>query len=178
MSKAQELEEKLTTILTDPNYRGGVQYWIQKYQVLLLQMVEFVAATGHRVLLNAGGGSPIHDELSRDTCVHGFDHTTQEILSWLECVTPEARLRLALALSESLTAARKQAECSACGADCGEHEEDCKLLNLVPPPAVAWDKFPAYLIDHHEGDVITEEGLQFALAAMLADPKYKPTPTP
>lgn len=33
---------------------------------------------------------------------------------------------------------------------------------------IPWDRFPAWLIDHCEGDTITEEGLQHALAAMLA----------
>lgn len=40
------------------------------------------------------------------------------------------------------------------------------------PAAVPWENFPCYLIDHCEGDVITEEGLQHALAAMLANPQY------
>lgn len=40
------------------------------------------------------------------------------------------------------------------------------------PVAVPWDNFPAYLIDHCEGQTITEEGLQRALAAMLANPQY------
>ncbi|NSX05070.1 hypothetical protein [Cupriavidus gilardii] len=35
------------------------------------------------------------------------------------------------------------------------------------PDRVKWDKFPAWLIDHHEGDTITEELLQRALADML-----------
>lgn len=35
------------------------------------------------------------------------------------------------------------------------------------PDRVEWDKFPAWLIDHHEGDTITEELLQRALADML-----------
>lgn len=34
--------------------------------------------------------------------------------------------------------------------------------------AVDWSSFPGWLIDHHEGDTITEEMLQFALADMLA----------
>jgi hypothetical protein len=38
--------------------------------------------------------------------------------------------------------------------------------------SVAWENFPAYLIDHCEGDTISEEGLQRALSRMLADPKY------
>lgn len=42
------------------------------------------------------------------------------------------------------------------------------------PVAVPWDNFPAYLIDHCEGQTITEEGLQRALAAMLANPQYAP----
>jgi hypothetical protein len=37
---------------------------------------------------------------------------------------------------------------------------------------VRWDLFPGYLIDHHEGDTITEEGLQFAAAGMLKDEQY------
>ncbi|MNK70404.1 hypothetical protein D3C87_898230 [compost metagenome] len=37
---------------------------------------------------------------------------------------------------------------------------------------VAWENFPAYLIDHCEGDTISEEGLQHALSRMMADPKY------
>jgi hypothetical protein len=36
-----------------------------------------------------------------------------------------------------------------------------------PTPLVEWDKFPGWLIDHHEGDIITEELLQHALADML-----------
>lgn len=32
---------------------------------------------------------------------------------------------------------------------------------------VQWDLFPGWLIDHHEGETITEELLQFALADML-----------
>ncbi|WP_419204224.1 hypothetical protein [Bordetella trematum] len=37
---------------------------------------------------------------------------------------------------------------------------------------VAWENFPAYLIDHCEGDTITEEGIQRALSNMLIDQKY------
>lgn len=37
---------------------------------------------------------------------------------------------------------------------------------------VRWDLFPGYLIDHCEGDVLSEEGLQSALAGMLKDPQY------
>ncbi|WP_204246501.1 hypothetical protein, partial [Bordetella trematum] len=37
---------------------------------------------------------------------------------------------------------------------------------------VAWENFPAYLIDHCEGDTITEEGIQRALSRMLIDQKY------
>lgn len=38
--------------------------------------------------------------------------------------------------------------------------------------SVLWENFPAYLIDHCEGDIVTEEGIQRALANMLDDPKY------
>jgi len=41
-------------------------------------------------------------------------------------------------------------------------------------PAI-WANFPCYLIDHCEGDTISEEGLQRALSDMLADPKYATT---
>ncbi len=41
-----------------------------------------------------------------------------------------------------------------------------------PVDGVRWDLFPGYLIDHCEGDTITEEGLQFALARMLKDADY------
>ena len=34
--------------------------------------------------------------------------------------------------------------------------------------AVDWSSFPGWLIDHNEGDTITEEMLQFALADILA----------
>jgi len=44
-------------------------------------------------------------------------------------------------------------------------------------PSVPWENFPAYLIDHCEGRTITEEGLQAALAAMLANPQYKRRPS-
>ncbi|WP_420994084.1 hypothetical protein ACKI2N_001820 [Cupriavidus sp. 30B13] len=36
-----------------------------------------------------------------------------------------------------------------------------------PTIIIAWDKFPSWLIDHCEGQTITEEGLQAALADML-----------
>lgn len=32
-------ERKLTRILCDPKYKGGVQYWIQKHDELLMKMV-------------------------------------------------------------------------------------------------------------------------------------------
>ncbi|WP_250438694.1 hypothetical protein [Delftia tsuruhatensis] len=43
---------------------------------------------------------------------------------------------------------------------------------VAPAAAIPWDNFPAYLIDHCEGQTITEEGLQRALAAMLTNPQY------
>ena len=46
------------------------------------------------------------------------------------------------------------------------------------PVATAWEMFPAYLIDHCEGEIISEEGLQQAMADMLADPKYTAPPQP
>ena len=42
--------------------------------------------------------------------------------------------------------------------------------------ASIWANFPAYLIDHCEGEVITEEGLQRALSDMLQSPQYKAQP--
>lgn len=50
-----------------------------------------------------------------------------------------------------------------------------QAVEAQAPAAVAWENFPCYLIDHCEGDVITEEGLQHALAAMLANPQYSAT---
>lgn len=38
---------------------------------------------------------------------------------------------------------------------------------------VRWDLFPGWLIDHCEGEIISEEGLQFALADMLNSDSYK-----
>ena len=38
--------------------------------------------------------------------------------------------------------------------------------------SIAWENFPAYLIDHFEGETISEEGLQLAVSRMLQDPKY------
>jgi hypothetical protein len=43
---------------------------------------------------------------------------------------------------------------------------------------VRWDLFPSWLIDHCEGEVITEEGLQFALAEMLKNHPAAPTVVP
>ena len=40
---------------------------------------------------------------------------------------------------------------------------------------VRWDLFPGYLIDHCEGDLLSEEGLQSALAGMLKDSQYLAT---
>ena len=49
---------------------------------------------------------------------------------------------------------------------------DALLAGQVPSTdsvaGVDWSSFPGWLIDHHEGDTITEEMLQFALADMLA----------
>ncbi|AMR79298.1 hypothetical protein [Cupriavidus nantongensis] len=42
--------------------------------------------------------------------------------------------------------------------------------------AVQWDLFPGWLIDHHEGETITEEMLQFALADMLKAHPAAPSP--
>ena len=63
--------------------------------------------------------------------------------------------------------------CVAC-----EHD---KMLSPQPaaqaqPVTVPWENFPSYLIDHCEGDVISEEGLQFALSKMLSNPQYAPQP--
>lgn len=61
-----------------------------------------------------------------------------------------------------------------------EHYRVCDLLERIDAAlagklpvhnsvtAVDWSSFPGWLIDHHEGDTITEEMLQFALADMLA----------
>lgn len=49
----------------------------------------------------------------------------------------------------------------------------------VEPVATLWERFPAYLIDTCEGEIISEEGLQRALADMLSDPRYAaPVPEP
>lgn len=49
---------------------------------------------------------------------------------------------------------------------------DAALAGKMPSTnsvaGVDWSSFPGWLIDHHEGDIITEEMLQFALADMLA----------
>jgi hypothetical protein len=41
------------------------------------------------------------------------------------------------------------------------------------PDGVCWDLLPAWLIDHCEGDVLTEELLQRAVAGMLASDAYQ-----
>ncbi|WP_171963133.1 hypothetical protein [Bordetella trematum] len=55
--------------------------------------------------------------------------------------------------------------------------DECSAALASDPVAgeaqpVAWENFPAYLIDHCEGDTITEEGIQRALSNMLIDQKY------
>lgn len=45
--------------------------------------------------------------------------------------------------------------------------------SVAPVNGVRWDLFPGWLIDHCEGDIVTEEGLQSALADMLASDSYK-----
>ena len=53
----------------------------------------------------------------------------------------------------------------------GKSNYFCVPLFLAPPAipegSVRWDLFPGYLIDHHEGDILSEELLQSALAGML-----------
>lgn len=53
-------------------------------------------------------------------------------------------------------------------------EELEEALAARQPAGVAfpWENFPAYLIDKCEGDTISEEGLQQALAAMAKDERY------
>lgn len=49
----------------------------------------------------------------------------------------------------------------------------------VPVPSgmwTIWESLPGYLIDHCEGETITEERLQRALEAMLKDPQYSMPP--
>lgn len=54
----------------------------------------------------------------------------------------------------------------------------CKeVLQVQPSPGgqgapFPWENFPAYLIDKCEGDTISEEGLQQALASMAKDERY------
>lgn len=43
----------------------------------------------------------------------------------------------------------------------------------APFDGVHWHLLPGWLIDHCEGDTITEEGLQFAVADMLKSDEYK-----
>lgn len=51
----------------------------------------------------------------------------------------------------------------------GEGDWVIEPLYAAPQPAaVPWDLFPGWLLDHHEGDVITEESLQFWLSEMLS----------
>lgn len=45
--------------------------------------------------------------------------------------------------------------------------EDANIADSIP-----WDIFPAYLIDHYEGEIITEEFLQMALSRMIRE--YNP----
>ncbi|WP_353099147.1 Lar family restriction alleviation protein [Stenotrophomonas lactitubi] len=52
-----------------------------------------------------------------------------------------------------------------------------RALSAQPSPGgqgapFPWENFPAYLIDKCEGDTISEEGLQQALAAMATDERY------
>jgi len=47
----------------------------------------------------------------------------------------------------------------------------------VNKAASVWQMFPGYLIENCEGHTITEEGLQRALADMLANPEYTTPPT-
>jgi len=46
----------------------------------------------------------------------------------------------------------------------------------VNKSASVWQMFPGYLIENCEGQTITEEGLQRALADMLANPEYTTPP--
>lgn len=50
------------------------------------------------------------------------------------------------------------------------------LSAQAQPVTVPWENFPSYLIDHCEGDTISEEGLQFALSKMLSNPQYAQQP--
>lgn len=56
-------------------------------------------------------------------------------------------------------------------------DEVSVALSAQPSPGgqaapFPWENFPAYLIDKCEGDTISEEGLQQALAAMAKDERY------
>lgn len=84
----------------------------------------------------------------------------------------EAQVRV---MADSLNSFREFAAANVW--DDGERESllasiDAALAGKMPSAnsvaGVDWSSFPGWLIDHHEGDTITEEMLQFALADMLA----------
>lgn len=44
----EELAAKLSAVLTDPVYEGGVQFWIKKHDVLAIQLAEALAKLAAR----------------------------------------------------------------------------------------------------------------------------------
>ncbi|MBC8737038.1 hypothetical protein F6X40_09475 [Paraburkholderia sp. UCT31] len=63
-----------------------------------------------------------------------------------------------------------ESSCSGLPADAPERQAPMSLTCV-------WENFPGYLIDHCEGEVISEEFLQHALAAMLKNEQYAPRGT-
>jgi hypothetical protein len=92
-------------------------------------------------------------------------------------MTPEERFAMARRITAALNLTTHLSV--------GQMEASAPIEPPAPPKSgkranepVPWENFPAYLINHCEGDTITEEGLQAALAAMLANPQYKRSPSP
>lgn len=60
--------------------------------------------------------------------------------------------------------------------DMRDRPEEQPAQEPVNKTASVWQMFPGYLIENCEGHTITEEGLQRALADMLANPEYTTPP--
>lgn len=92
-------------------------------------------------------------------------------------LTPETAAQIAGNCGCSTAAAQCHPAVECCGKEpCVLGAGEIAAINDVPVIAsratsaqdgVRWDMFPAWLIDHCEGETITEEGLQSALADML-----------
>lgn len=157
---------QLRTILADDSHAFTFQTMGQ-YRTALLKAFDNVATAEEptpQACAHCGGSGRQEDvfEQSRPICsteIRGLPETL--IAKLIEQHDPCGQSQRTYEFARAIE--RESLSQGAASAQQAQPEDDSGAI----ASRVEWDKFPAWLIDHHEGDTITEELLQRALADML-----------